>query len=213
MYKRLFDIVTSALILLIASPLLVSITIAIRLIMGRPVLFRQVRPGYREKPFTIYKFRTMRHATDSEGRILPDGERLHSFGMFLRKSSLDELPELWNVLRGEMSLVGPRPLLTQYLPFYNVEERVRFTVRPGITGWAQINGRNEATWDDRLRRDIWYVRNQSFYLDLKILWKTVVKVVKREQVIVDARSIMLNLDEERSSKTNEHVGFDTGCSF
>jgi lipopolysaccharide/colanic/teichoic acid biosynthesis glycosyltransferase len=122
---------------------------------------------------------------------------LHPLGNFLRRTSLDELPELWNVLRGDMSLVGPRPLLMKYLPFYTDEERIRFTVRPGITGWAQVNGRNEASWDDRLRHDVWYVRNRGFLLDIKVLWMTVVKVVRREQVIVDARSAMLNLDEER----------------
>jgi lipopolysaccharide/colanic/teichoic acid biosynthesis glycosyltransferase len=166
--------------------------------MGRPVLFRQTRSGYLEEPFTIYKFRTMRETVDSQGLPLPDGERLHSFGIFLRRTSLDELPEFWNVLRGDMSLVGPRPLLMKYLPFYNEEERIRFMVRPGITGWAQVNGRNDAGWDDRLRKDVWYVRNQSFLLDIKILWITAAKVVMREQVIVDARSAMLNLDEERA---------------
>jgi lipopolysaccharide/colanic/teichoic acid biosynthesis glycosyltransferase len=166
--------------------------------MGKPVLFRQTRPGYREKPFTIYKFRTMIEAVDSQGLPMPDGERLHPVGNFLRRTSLDELPEFWNVLRGDMSLVGPRPLLMRYLPFYTEEERSRFMVRPGITGWAQVNGRNEASWDGRLHNDIWYVRNRSFLLDIKILWMTVVKVVRREQVIVDARSAMLNLDEERA---------------
>jgi lipopolysaccharide/colanic/teichoic acid biosynthesis glycosyltransferase len=185
------------------SPALLALAVVIRIKIGSPVLFRQIRPGYREKPFTIYKFRTMRDLTDSHGVPLPDGQRLHPFGAFLRRTSLDELPELWNVLRGDMSLVGPRPLLMKYLPFYTEEERVRFTVRPGITGWAQINGRNEACWDDRLGNDIWYVQNQSLLLDVKILWLTVVKVVKREQVIVDARSAMLNLDEERG-------GLETG---
>jgi lipopolysaccharide/colanic/teichoic acid biosynthesis glycosyltransferase len=198
MSKRLLDIAGAASAILLLSPILAAVALAIRLFMGRPVLFRQTRSGYLEEPFTIYKFRTMRETVDSQGLPLPDGERLHSFGIFLRRTSLDELPEFWNVLRGDMSLVGPRPLLMKYLPFYNEEERIRFMVRPGITGWAQVNGRNDAGWDDRLRKDVWYVRNQSFLLDIKILWITAAKVVMREQVIVDARSAMLNLDEERA---------------
>jgi lipopolysaccharide/colanic/teichoic acid biosynthesis glycosyltransferase len=196
--KRICDFVTAAISLVTILPLLAAIAVAIRLKMGRPVLFRQVRPGYLRQPFTIYKFRTMREGTDSHGLPLPDGDRLHPLGTFLRQTSLDELPEFWNVLRGDMSLVGPRPLLMRYLPFYTEEERVRFMVRPGITGWAQVNGRNEATWDARLRNDAWYVRNRSFLLDFTILWITARKVLKRDQVIVDARSAMLNLDEERA---------------
>jgi lipopolysaccharide/colanic/teichoic acid biosynthesis glycosyltransferase len=198
MAKRICDLVIVATGLLILLPLLAAIAAVIRLTMGRPVLFRQTRPGYLEKPFTIYKFRTMHEAVDSQGLPLADGERLHRLGTFLRRTSLDELPEFWNVLRGDMSLVGPRPLLMRYLPFYTEEERIRFTVRPGITGWAQVNGRNEAGWDDRLRNDIWYVRNRSFLLDIKILWMTVVKVIRRQHVIVDARFAMQNLDEERA---------------
>jgi lipopolysaccharide/colanic/teichoic acid biosynthesis glycosyltransferase len=196
--KRLLDISVAASALLLLSPVLAAVALAVRVFLGHPVLFRQTRPGCLEKPFTIYKFRTMRDAVDTQGHPLPDGERLHPVGNFLRRTSLDELPEFWNVLRGDMSLVGPRPLLMKYLPFYTGEERVRFTIRPGISGWAQVNGRNEAGWDDRLRKDIWYVRNRSFLLDIKILWMTVAKVLRREQVIVDARSIMLNLDEERA---------------
>ena len=198
MAKRICDLVIVATGLLILLPLLAAIAAVIRLTMGRPVLFRQTRPGYLEKPFTIYKFRTMHEAVDSQGLPLADGKRLHPLGTFLRRTSLDELPEFWNVLRGDMSLVGPRPLLMRYLPFYTEEERIRFTVRPGITGWAQVNGRNEAGWDDRLRNDIWYVRNRSFLLDIKILWMTVVKVIRRQHVIVDARFAMQNLDEERA---------------
>jgi lipopolysaccharide/colanic/teichoic acid biosynthesis glycosyltransferase len=167
--------------------------------MGRPAIFRQIRPGYLENPFTIFKFRTMRDALDVHGDPLPDKDRLHPFGNFLRRTSLDEIPELWNVLRGDMSLVGPRPLLMKYLSFYTADERIRAAVRPGITGWAQVNGRNEASWNDRLAKDIWYVHNLSFLLDTRILWMTAVKVLKREQVVVDARSVMLNLDEERRS--------------
>ena len=198
MVKRLIDIAIASATLVAASPALAIAALLIRLQMGRPVLFRQVRPGYLEKPFTIYKLRTMHDVTDSQGHPLPDGQRLNPLGSFLRRTSLDELPELWNVLRGEMSLVGPRPLLLRYQPFFREEERIRFTVRPGITGWAQVNGRNTASWDDRLRNDIWYVRNRRLMLDLKILWMTAAKVVRCEQVIVDPRAAMLDLDEERA---------------
>ena len=198
MAKRLIDIAIASATLVAASPALAIAALLIRLQMGRPVLFRQVRPGYLEKPFTIYKLRTMHDVTDSQGHPLPDGQRLNPLGSFLRRTSLDELPELWNVLRGEMSLVGPRPLLLRYLPFFREEERIRFTVRPGITGWAQVNGRNTASWDDRLRNDIWYVRNRRLMLDLRILWLTAAKVVRCEQVIVDPRAAMLDLDAERA---------------
>lgn len=197
--KRSIDIGVAVIALVAFSPLLGVIAVIVRLTMGRPILFKQVRPGYREKAFTILKFRTMRDAVDSNGEPLPDGKRLHPIGTFLRKSSLDELPELWNVLKGDMSLVGPRPLLMKYLPYYNDEERIRFSVRPGITGWAQVNGRNEASWTDRLKNDVWYVRNQSLLLDMRILWMTLAKVVTGDQVVVDARAKMLNLDEERSA--------------
>ena len=196
--KRVLDVFGAAAGLAGLAPVMIAVAVAIRATMGAPVLFWQTRPGYREKPFTIYKFRTMRETVDPHGPPLADGKRLHPVGAFLRRTSLDELPELWNVLRGDMSLVGPRPLLMKYLPFYTEEERIRFMIRPGITGWAQVNGRNEASWDDRFRNDIWYVRNRSFLLDIKILWMTVAKVVRREHVIVDARSTMLNLDEERA---------------
>lgn len=203
--KRASDFIVAASSLILLSPILAAVALAIRLFVGRPVLFRQTRPGYIERPFIIYKFRTMREAMDPQGVPLSDGERLHPLGAFLRRTSLDELPEFWNVLRGDMSLVGPRPLLMRYLPVYTEEERIRFMVRPGITGWAQVNGRNEASWDDRLRKDVWYVRNRSFLLDIKILWMTVAKVVRREQVIVDARSAMLNLDEERAGLKVDRV--------
>jgi lipopolysaccharide/colanic/teichoic acid biosynthesis glycosyltransferase len=195
--KRACECALAALAMAIALPLLAAIALAVWLAMGRPVLFRQTRPGYLAKPFTILKFRTMREATDTSGAALPDRVRLHPLGVFLRRTSLDELPELWNVLVGDMSLVGPRPFLTKYLPFYTAEERIRFTVRPGITGWAQVHGRNEATWDDRLRMDIWYVRNRTLALDIGILWRTIAKVARQAQVTVDARAAMPNLDEER----------------
>jgi lipopolysaccharide/colanic/teichoic acid biosynthesis glycosyltransferase/glycosyltransferase involved in cell wall biosynthesis len=197
--KRLIDIAGAAFALLVLSPIILAIAIAVRIRLGTPVIFRQVRPGYKAELFTINKFRTMRDAVDPTGAPLMDSERLHPFGSFLRKTSLDELPEFWNVLCGEMSLVGPRPLLVKYLPFYTAAERVRFAIRPGITGWAQVNGRNEASWNERLSLDIWYVKNQSLLLDFRIMWMTIRKVLRREQVIVDARSIMLNLDEERSA--------------
>jgi len=197
--KRLVDIAGAASALILLSPILAVVAIAIRLLLGSPVLFRQARPGHLGKPFNIYKFRTMSEAVDPQGVPLPDGERLHPLGVFLRRTSLDELPEFWNVLRGDMSLVGPRPLLMKYLPFYTEEERLRFMVRPGITGWAQVNGRNEASWDDRFRKDVWYVRNRSFLLDIRILWMTMGQVVRREHVIVDTPSAMPNLDEKRAA--------------
>ena len=150
--------------------------------MGRPVLFRQVRPGYRARPFTLMKFRTMREARDSLGRPLPDSDRLMKFGRFLRRTSLDELPQLWNVLRGEMSLVGPRPLLMEYLPLYSPEQARRHLVRPGITGWAQVNGRNVIGWDEKFRYDVWYVDHWSLWLDLKVLLRTVRHVLRRGNI-------------------------------
>ncbi len=154
----------------------------VRLAHGSPVLFTQVRPGYFGRPFKIYKFRTMTDERDTQGNLLPDAERLTRLGRFLRASSLDELPELFNVLRGEMSLVGPRPLLMQYLTRYTPEQARRHAVLPGITGWAQVNGRNALTWEDKFRLDVWYVENWSFWLDIQILWMTAWKVVKREGI-------------------------------
>jgi lipopolysaccharide/colanic/teichoic acid biosynthesis glycosyltransferase len=150
--------------------------------MGSPVLFRQTRPGIHGKPFQMIKFRTMRNATDAEGKPLPDAERLTKLGQFLRSSSLDELPELWNVLKSEMSLVGPRPLLMEYLPLYSVEQARRHEVRPGMSGWAQVNGRNAISWDEKFALDVWYVDNRSFLLDLKVIWLTIRKVIKRDGI-------------------------------
>ncbi|MEE3508680.1 sugar transferase [Pseudomonas sp. 10C3] len=200
MLKRLFDIVASTCGLLLLSPIIAIVAWQISRKLGSPVLFRQVRPGLHAKPFEMVKFRTMRDAVDTNGNPLPDSERMTPFGSFLRSSSLDELPELWNVLKGDMSLVGPRPLLTRYLPYYTETERSRFTVRPGITGWAQINGRNESRWDARLAHDVWYVKNRSLGLDLKIILKTISKVFGSDGVVVDPSQTMLNLDEERISK-------------
>lgn len=182
MLKRLFDIVAAACGLLLLSPVIAIVAWQIRRKLGTPVLFRQVRPGLHGKPFEMIKFRTMRDALDAQGNPLPDAERLTAFGRFLRSSSLDELPELWNVLKGDMSLVGPRPLLMEYLALYTPEQQRRHDVRPGITGWAQVNGRNAITWEEKFRLDLWYVENQSFGLDLKTLLLTVKKVVVRDGI-------------------------------
>lgn len=180
--KRPFDIVVAVLAIAILSPLILCIAAAVRIVLGKPVLFTQVRPGRWGKPFTVIKFRTMRNACDHNGEALPDEHRVTRFGMFLRSSSLDELPELWNVLTGEMSLVGPRPLLMEYLPLYSPHQARRHDVRPGMTGWAQINGRNAITWNEKFDLDVWYVDNQSFLLDLKILMMTIVKVFRRDGI-------------------------------
>jgi sugar transferase EpsL len=180
--KRLLDVLLTIIGGLILVPFLLLIALAVRLSMGSPILFRQKRPGLRGEPFEVYKFRTMRNVRDEKGQLLPDAERLTALGPFLRSLSLDELPEIWNVLRGEMSLVGPRPLLMQYLERYSSEQARRHEVLPGITGWAQINGRNALTWEDKFRLDVWYVDNWSIWLDLKILLITLWKVIKREGI-------------------------------
>ena len=180
--KRVVDAAVAGAVLVAAAPLLAAVAAAVRLSMGAPVLFRQVRPGYRARPFTLVKFRTMREANGPDGRPLPDGARLTALGRFLRASSLDELPQLWNVLTGDMSLVGPRPLLTRYLDRYTPGQARRHEVRPGVTGWAQVNGRNALDWDDRFRLDVWYVDHASLGLDLKILAMTVGKVLSRSGV-------------------------------
>lgn len=180
--KRLFDIFASAAGLLVLSPVLLILAYLIRKNLGSPVFFIQTRPGKDGKPFEMIKFRSMRDAVDAEGKPLPDNERLTPFGKKLRASSLDELPELWNVLKGDMSLVGPRPLLMKYLPLYNDFQYRRHEVKPGITGWAQVNGRNAISWDEKFAHDVWYVDNQSFWLDIKILLLTVKKVFVREGI-------------------------------
>ena len=179
---RIFDILLSLLLLVILSPVLLIIALTIRYKMGSPILFKQLRPGFKEKPFIIFKFRTMRNAINSDGSQLPDNQRLDSFGKFLRSTSLDELPALWNVYKGDMSLVGPRPLLMEYLPLYSLRQARRHNVKPGITGWAQINGRNSISWNEKLDMDVWYVDNKSFLLDLKILFLTLFKVIKRDGI-------------------------------
>lgn len=190
MLQRLFDIVASACGLIILSPVIALVAWQIKKKLGSPVLFRQVRPGLNGKPFEMVKFRTMRDATDANGNPLPDSERMTPFGSFLRSSSLDELPELWNVLKGEMSLVGPRPLLMEYLPLYSTEQYRRHEVRPGVTGWAQVNGRNAISWEDKFKLDVWYVDNRSFWLDVKIVFLTVKKVVVRDGISAEGEATM-----------------------
>ena len=183
--KRLFDILVSAAGLLLLSPIIALVAWKIRKNLGTPVLFRQTRPGLHGKPFEMVKFRTMKDAVDEQGNSLPDSERMTPFGDKLRNSSLDELPELWNVLKGDMSLVGPRPLLMQYLPLYSKEQARRHEARPGVTGWAQINGRNAISSDEKFKLDVWYVDNRNCWLDIKILLLTVKKVFKREGISAD----------------------------
>ena len=188
--KRLFDILVSLGVLLVLALPLLLLAGVVRYKLGSPVLFRQVRPGLRGRPFMMVKFRTMTDEHGADGELLPDALRLTTFGRFLRASSLDELPELWNVLRGEMSLVGPRPLLMEYLPLYSPDQARRHEVRPGITGWAQINGRNAVSWNERFRLDVWYVDHRTLWLDLKILWLTVRKVIVREGISAQGEATM-----------------------
>lgn len=206
--KRVFDIIGSAFIIVALAPIFLILMVIVRRKMGKPVLFRQLRPGLHEKPFQMLKFRTMRDSVDEKGQLLPDRLRFTKFGLFLRATSLDELPELVNVFRGEMSLVGPRPLLMKYLPYYRNNEKLRHTVRPGITGWAQINGRNSLGWDQKLALDVWYVENRSFWLDIKILCKTFLKVILREDVVPDAGDSVIDLDEERKALAMVDQQFD-----
>jgi len=180
--KRMFDLIMTTIGLIVISPFLALLALLVRKYLGKPVLFRQVRPGYHGKPFELIKFRTMTDQRDTKGRLLSDSQRLTRFGHFLRAFSLDELPELFNVMRGEMSLVGPRPLLMRYLKRYSPEQARRHNVLPGITGWAQINGRNVLSWEDKFKFDVWYVDHWSFRLDLKILWLTIWKVITREGI-------------------------------
>jgi len=188
--ERISDIVVSILTLVLLSPLMLFVIAAIRIWLGTPVFFRQVRPGRYGHPFVMIKSRTMRDATGKDGLQLPDEVRLTRLGKFLRSTSLDELPELWNVLKGEMSLVGPRPLLMEYLPLYSREQARRHEVRPGVTGWAQINGRNAISWEQKFELDVWYVNHRSLWLDVKILWLTVLKVLLREGVNQDGHVTM-----------------------
>lgn len=195
--KRLFDIVVSGILLVVLSPLLAALTLIVLIQLGRPVFFRQLRPGLAGKPFELIKFRTMSEERDSTGALLPDGQRLSPLSRFLRSSSFDELPELWNVLKGEMSLVGPRPLLMEYLPLYSPAEARRHDVRPGLTGWAQINGRNAVSWEERFKLDVWYVDHHSMWLDLKILMRTVSQVLKRSGISEEGEATMSRFKGER----------------
>jgi len=188
--KRCFDVLISTCLMVgLSLPILILYAV-VRHKLGSPVLFRQIRPGLGGRPFVMIKLRTMTNERGLDGELLSDAQRLTPFGRFLRASSLDELPELWNVLRGEMSLVGPRPLLMEYLPLYSPEQSRRHEVRPGITGWAQVNGRNAVGWDERFRLDVWYVEQQSMWLDIQILWKTVRKVMLREGISAQGESTM-----------------------
>ena len=197
MLKRAFDIAASTSALVLLSPVLAITAYKVKKELGSPVLFRQTRPGLHGKPFEMIKFRTMKDATDKEGNALPDSERLTEFGKKLRASSLDELPELWNVLKGDMSLVGPRPLLMEYLPLYNAEQAKRHNVRPGVTGYAQVNGRNSLSWEDKFKLDTWYVEHQSFWLDMKILLKTVKKVIIKDGISADGEATMTKFTGSR----------------
>ncbi|MFA5978112.1 MULTISPECIES: sugar transferase [unclassified Pseudomonas] len=188
--KRFFDVLLSILALSVLWPVMVWTAWAVRKKLGTPVIFRQVRPGLHGKPFELVKFRTMRDAVDSQGNPLPDSERMTPFGQFLRSSSLDELPGLWSVIKGDMSLVGPRPLLTEYLPLYTAEQARRHDVRPGITGWAQVNGRNSLSWEAKFERDVWYVDNHSIWLDAKIIIMTVKKVFVRDGISAEGEATM-----------------------
>ena len=190
MSKRLFDIVASVAGLVVLSPVIAIVAYLIRKRLGSPILFRQVRPGLGGKPFEMIKFRTMRDAVDANGNPLPDAERMTDFGRFLRSSSLDELPELWNVIKGDMSLVGPRPLLMEYLPLYDEVQVRRHDARPGVTGWAQINGRNALSWEEKFKLDVWYVDNQSVWLDLKIILLTIKKVLVKDGISAEGEVTM-----------------------
>lgn len=190
MFKSIFDKTLALFLIILFSPIYIVVSLLIFFKMGSPILFRQKRPGYKEKIFGIYKFRTMTNERDADGNLLPDDKRLIGIGRFIRSTSLDELPQLFNVLKGEMSFVGPRPLLKEYLPLYNEKQKRRHDVKPGITGWAQVNGRNAISWEQKFDYDVWYVDNQSFWLDIKILWLTFLKVVKRSDISSSTSSTM-----------------------
>ena len=201
MIKRLFDITAATAALVILSPVYAITAYKVSKNLGAPILFRQTRPGLNGKPFEMIKFRSMKDAIDVEGNPLPDSERLTAFGQTLRNTSLDELPELWNVIKGDMSLVGPRPLLMEYLPLYNKEQNRRHQLRPGITGFAQVNGRNAIGWDKKLELDTWYIDNQSLWLDIKILFKTVKKVLIKDDISADGEATMSKF----TGSQNHHV--------
>ncbi|MDV4314268.1 sugar transferase [Acinetobacter indicus] len=190
MLKRIIDITIASTALILLSPVYLIVAHKVKKNLGSPVLFRQVRPGLHGKPFEMIKFRTMKDALDAEGNPLPDSERLTPFGKMLRATSLDEMPELWNVIKGDMSIVGPRPLLMEYLPLYNQEQAKRHSVRPGITGYAQVNGRNAISWEKKFELDTWYVENQSLWLDFKIMLKTIKKVIAKDDISAEGEATM-----------------------
>ena len=203
MLKRLLDIVIASIALVILSPLYIFVAYKVKKNLGSPVLFRQVRPGLHGKPFEMIKFRTMKDALDEQGNPLPDSERLTPFGKMLRSTSLDEMPELWNVIKGDMSIVGPRPLLMEYLPLYNTEQAKRHNVRPGMTGHAQVNGRNAIGWDEKFKLDTWYVENQSVWLDFKIMLKTVKKVIAKDDINEAGEATMTKFTGSSLGKSDE----------
>ena len=201
--KRLLDFILSFIATIILSPIMLIIYILVRIKLGKPAIFKQQRPGKNEKIFTLYKFRTMTDEKDENGNLLPDEKRLTKFGKMLRSTSLDELPEMFNILKGDMSFVGPRPLLTKYLSYYTEEEKHRHDVRPGLTGLAQINGRNTTNWKERFEYDIKYTQDISFLNDIKILLKTIMKVIKKQDILVGKEQILLDLDVERNLKNQD----------
>lgn len=203
MLKRLLDIIIASIALILLSPLYAYVAYKVKKNLGSPVLFRQVRPGLKGKPFEMIKFRTMKDAIDAQGNPLPDSERLTPFGKMLRSSSLDEMPELWNVIKGDMSIVGPRPLLMEYLPLYSPEQAKRHNVRPGMTGHAQVNGRNAIGWDEKFKLDTWYVDNQSTALDFKIMFKTVHKVLAKDDISAEGEATMTKFTGTKV-KADEH---------
>ena len=188
--KRSLDLLVSSILLVLLGPVLIIVALMICVLLGRPIFFLQLRPGLNGKPFEIIKFRTMMNLADDNENSLPDGKRLTTIGKFLRSTSIDEIPELWNVMKGDMSLVGPRPLLMEYLPLYNKDQVRRHEIRPGITGWAQINGRNAISWEEKFELDVWYVDNQSFWLDLEILFKTIKQVFLRDGISAEGEATM-----------------------
>ena len=205
--KRILDIIISGIALLLLSPVFLILAILVRTKLGSPVIFHQERPGYREQIFTLCKFRTMTDERDENGELLPDACRLTPFGSFLRKTSLDELPELWNIFKGDMSLIGPRPLLVGYLPYYTGRERLRHTVRPGLTGLSQVSGRNFLGWDERLAKDVEYVEHLSFLMDVRVFFRTIAVVFHSEDVSVDSEAVecyLWEIREKREDKAESH---------
>lgn len=203
MLKRLLDIIIASAALILLSPLYAFVAYKVKKNLGSPVLFRQVRPGLNGQPFEMIKFRTMKDAADAQGNPLPDSERLTPFGKMLRSTSLDEMPELWNVIKGDMSVVGPRPLLMEYLPLYNEEQAKRHNVRPGMTGHAQVNGRNAISWEEKFKLDTWYVENQSTLLDFKIMLKTVQKVIAKDDISAEGEATMTKFTGSESGIKND----------